>query len=49
MERKRTNYKPEEKVAILKLHLVDMVPVSDLCDEYSIQGAGKSLTISTLK
>jgi len=36
MKRKRKNYQPEEKVAILKRHLVDKVPVSDLCDEYTL-------------
>lgn len=37
MKRKRKNYTPEEKVAILKRHLVDKVAVSDLCDEYHLQ------------
>ena len=37
MKRKRKNYTPEEKVAILKRHLVDKVAVSDLCDEYQLQ------------
>lgn len=37
MKRKRKNYSPDEKVAILKRHLVDKVAVSDLCDEYSLQ------------
>lgn len=37
MKRKRKNYSPEEKVAILKRHLVDKVAVSDLCDEYHLQ------------
>jgi transposase len=36
MKRKRKNYLSEEKVAILKRHLVDKIPVSDLCDEYSL-------------
>lgn len=27
---------PEEKVAILRRHLVDRVPASDLCDEYQL-------------
>ena len=27
----------EEKVAILKRHLVERVPVSDLCDQYHLQ------------
>ena len=33
MSRQRKHYTPEEKVAILKRHLVEKVPVSDLCDE----------------
>jgi transposase-like protein len=37
MRKKRHNYIPEEKVAILRRHLVDHVPVSDLCDEYQLQ------------
>lgn len=37
MKKKRYNYRPEEKVAILKRHLVDRVPVSDLCDQYNLQ------------
>lgn len=37
MRKKRHNYTPEEKVAILRRHLVDHVPVSDLCDEYQLQ------------
>jgi len=36
MTRKRKNYTPEEKVAILKRHLVEKVPVSDLCDELGL-------------
>ncbi len=30
----RKAYTAEEKVAILRRHLIDRVPVSDLCDEY---------------
>ena len=37
MRKKRHNYTPEEKVAILKRHLIDRVPVSDLCDEFQLQ------------
>ena len=36
MSRTRKNYTPEEKVAILKRHLVEKVPVSDLCDELGL-------------
>jgi transposase-like protein len=34
--RKRHNYTPEEKVSILKRHLVDKILVSDLCDQYEL-------------
>lgn len=37
MRKKRHNYTPEEKVSIIRRHLVDHVPVSDLCDEYQLQ------------
>jgi transposase-like protein len=37
MRKKRYNYTPEEKVLILKRHLVEQVPVSDLCDEHKLQ------------
>lgn len=37
MRKKRRNYTPEEKAAILKRHLVERVPVSDLCDQYRLQ------------
>ena len=36
MSRKRRNYSPQEKVSILKRHLVERVPVSDLCDEHGL-------------
>lgn len=37
MRKKRHNYTPEEKVRILKRHLVERAAVSDLCDEYRLQ------------
>jgi len=37
MRKKRVNYTPPEKMAILKRHLLEKVPVSDLCDELDIQ------------
>lgn len=37
MRKKRRNYTAQEKVAILKRHLLDQVPISDLCDEYHLQ------------
>ena len=36
-KRLRRQFSPEDKAAILRRHLVDHVPVSDLCDEYHIQ------------
>ncbi len=33
MSNERKHHTPEEKVAILRRHLVDRVPVSNLCDE----------------
>jgi len=36
MARQRKSYSPEEKVAILRRHLVEKVPVSDLCDELGL-------------
>jgi transposase len=35
--RRRKNYAGEEKVRILRRHLIDQVPVSDLCDELGLQ------------
>lgn len=37
MRKKRHNYTPEEKVLILKRHLVEGVALSDLCDQYHLQ------------
>jgi len=37
MRKVRKHFTPEEKVAILRRHLVDDVAVSNLCDEYQIQ------------
>jgi transposase len=36
MRKPRKNYTPSEKVAILRRHLIEGVPVSDLCDEYKL-------------
>lgn len=36
-KRTRRQFNTEQKVAILRRHLVDKVPVSDLCDEYKLQ------------
>lgn len=34
---KRRQFTADEKATILRRHLADKVPVSDLCDEYKIQ------------
>jgi transposase-like protein len=36
MTEKRKHYSAPEKVAILRLHLLEKQPVSDLCDQYGI-------------
>ena len=36
MGKERTKYSPEQKVAILKRHLVESMPVSDICDTYGL-------------
>ena len=36
MAKQRRHFAGTEKVAILKRHLLDKVPVSDLCDEFAI-------------
>ena len=37
MRKERKHYTAEEKVAILRRHLLDKVPVSDLCEEHGLQ------------
>jgi transposase-like protein len=36
MMSKRKQFTPEQKVAMVRRHLVENVPVSDLCDEFGI-------------
>ncbi len=36
-KRSRRHYTTEQKVAILKRHMVDKVPVSELCNELGLQ------------
>ncbi|RLB35961.1 MAG: transposase [Deltaproteobacteria bacterium] len=36
MKKQRRNYTAEQKVAILKEHLVEGKPLSDLCDSYDL-------------
>jgi len=37
MRKERKHYSSDEKVAILRRHLLDKVPVSDLCEELGLQ------------
>ena len=37
MKRNRRHFTGIEKVAILRRHLIDSVPISDLCSEYDLQ------------
>src|SRR5215510_10956206 len=37
MKKQRKHHTPEEKVAILRRHLVEGVPISGLCDERGLQ------------
>ena len=37
MRKERKHFTPEEKVAILRRHLVDKVPVSELCEELGLR------------
>lgn len=36
MRKQRKNYTTLDKVFILKRHLVDRMPISDLCDQYEL-------------
>jgi len=37
MRKERKHFTPEEKVAILRWHLVDKIPVSGLCEEHGLR------------
>ncbi len=37
MKKQRKHYTPEEKVAILRRHLLEKEPISKVCDELSLQ------------
>jgi len=37
MRKQRKNYTPEEKVSILRKHLVEGKAVSEVCDQYQLQ------------
>jgi transposase-like protein len=36
MARQRRHFTPEQKVALLRLHLLEKKPVSDLCEEHNL-------------
>ena len=36
MEKSRRQLTPQQKVAILREHLIEQVPVSDLCDKHKL-------------
>ena len=36
MRKPRKSYTPSEKVTILRRHLIDHVPISDICDKYQL-------------
>ena len=37
MAKHRRNLSPQQKAAIVREHLIDRIPVSDLCDKHGIQ------------
>ena len=37
MAKQRKHYSPQEKVAVLRRHLLEHVPVSELCEELSLR------------
>src|SRR5260370_33873598 len=37
MKKQRKHYTPEEKVAILRRHLLEQVPISELCEKHGLQ------------
>jgi len=37
VKKQRKHYTPEDKVAILSRHLLEKVPISDLCDKQGLQ------------
>lgn len=37
MRKERKNYSPQEKVAILRRHLIEKEPISDICEKHHLQ------------
>jgi len=36
VKKQRKNYTAEEKVAILRRHFLEKIPISDLCEEHGL-------------
>ena len=53
MKKQRKHYSPEEKVAVLRRHLLEKEPISKLCDELGLQPtalcAGRRSSSSTVR
>ena len=43
MRRQRGNFSGPEKMAILREHLIDKVPVSEVCDKHELKARGVRL------
>jgi transposase-like protein len=37
LKKERHNYTPQEKVTILRKHLIEKVPVSEICEKHDLQ------------
>jgi hypothetical protein len=50
MKKERKHYTAAEKVSILRRHLLDKLPVSDLCEELGVKGgnSGKTAIVGVL-
>ena len=40
MKKQRKHDTPDEKVTILRTHLLEQVPISELCDKHGVQPTG---------
>ena len=49
MEKTRRQFTPQQKVAILREHLVEHVPVSDLCDKHKLREPQSKARIGHLR
>ena len=37
MRKNRTSYTAQEKVVILRKHLLEKIPISDICEQYELR------------